>query len=104
MTPVDLGDGWDLAPEQQCQLHVLDSALLPRRRPGGRDRGRRPGGNRRTRRCGLPAPLQDTFGQLYRDRLVWYVLRHDGPPGMPEPSHADRDRRSGNAADPPAAR
>lgn len=34
--------------------------------------------------CGRPMPLQDTFGQLYRDRLAWYVLRHDGPPGMPE--------------------
>jgi hypothetical protein len=32
--------------------------------------------------CGRPVPVKDTFGRLYRDQLVWYVLPHDGPPGM----------------------
>jgi len=79
---VDLGGGWDLAPEQQCQLHVLDWLYD---RVGGRtDQAvdvdpavvAAPAG------CGRPVPVEDTFGQLYRDHLVWYVLRHDGPPGM----------------------
>jgi len=79
---VNLGDGWDLAPEQQCQLHVLD--WLYDRAGGLADKTvivdpaeiAAPVG------CGWSVPLQDTFGQLYRDRLVWYVLRHDRRPGM----------------------
>ena len=78
---MDFGCGWDLSTEQQCQLHVLewlydrvdgqtdqavdvDPAVVPA--PVG---------------CARPAPLKDTFNQLYRDHLVWYVLPHDGPPG-----------------------
>ena len=81
---VDLGDGWDLAPEQQCQLHVLD--WLYDRAGGQADEAVAvdPAEIAAPVGCGRPAPLQDTFGQLYRDRLVWYVLRHDGPPGMPD--------------------
>ena len=80
---MDLGDGWDLAPEQQCQLHVLD--WLYDRADGRADKAVAvdPAAITAPAGCGRPVSLQDTFGQLYRDRLVWYVLRHDGPRGMP---------------------
>lgn len=80
---VDLGDGWDLAPVQQCQLHVLD--WLYDRADGRADETVivDPADIATPVGCDQPVPLPDTFGQLYRDRLIWYVLRHDGPPGMP---------------------
>lgn len=76
---MDLGDGWDLAPEQQCQLHVLD--WLYDRTGGRADEAVAvdPADIAAPAGCSRPVPLQDTFGQLYRDRLVWYVLPHDGP-------------------------
>jgi len=80
---VDLGDGWNLAPEQQWQLHVLD--WLYDRAGGRADEAVAidPVAIAAPVACGRPVPLQDTFGCLYRSRLVWYVLRHDGPAGMP---------------------
>lgn len=80
---VDLGGGWDLTPEQQGQLHVLD--WLYDRADGRADMAvtlaptdiAAPGG------CDQPVPLQDTLGQLYRDRLIWYWLRPDETAGMP---------------------
>lgn len=81
---MDLGNGWDLAPEQQWQLHVLDWLYD---RAGGRADETvavDPADIAPPAGWGLPVPLQDTFAQLYRDRLVWYVLRHDGPAGMPD--------------------
>ena len=80
---MDVGDGWDLAPEQQWQLHVLDWLYD---RAGGRADETvavDPADITAPAGWGRPVPVQDTFGQLYRDRLVWYVLRHDGPAGMP---------------------
>jgi hypothetical protein len=81
---VDLGDGWDLAPDQQCQLHVLD--WLYDRAVGRADETVAVDPADIAVPAGLdrPVSLQDTFGQLYRDRLVWYVLRHDEPAGMPD--------------------
>jgi hypothetical protein len=80
---VDLGGGWDLAPEQQHQLHVLD--WLYDRADGRADEtvAVDPADITAPAGCVRPVPVQDTFGQLYRDQLVWYVLRHDGPAGMP---------------------
>lgn len=80
---MDLGGGWDLAPEQQYQLHVLDWLYD---RAGGRADETvavDPADITAPAGCGRPVPVQDTFGQLYRDQLVWYVLRHDRPAGMP---------------------
>ena len=54
---MDLGDGWDLAPEQQCQLHVLD--WLYDRAGGQADEtvAVNPGEIAAPVGCGRPAPL-----------------------------------------------
>lgn len=81
---MDLGDGWNLTSEQQCQLHLLD--WLYDRADGQVDKSVAvdPAAVAVPAGCTQPMPLRDTFGQLYRDRLVWYVLRPDGPPGIPD--------------------